>query len=142
MILSNVAESIKIFEGFRGIVYKCPTGHDTIGYGCKLPISRSEAELLLNSRLRQCERELAKRIPHIWNYSHLGAKEILLDMAYNMGVSGLLKFKKTLRHIENCEYELAAAEMLDSKWANQVGHRAMELADKMADLAGNPVRIY
>ena len=53
-------------------------------------------------------------------------------MAYNMGVTGLLKFKNTLKNIENEKYIEASNQMLDSKWAKQVKGRAQELAAQMA----------
>jgi lysozyme len=52
-------------------------------------------------------------------------------MAFNLGISGLLKFKKTLKLIEEGNYKLAAKEMLKSKWANQVKNRAKHLSIMM-----------
>lgn len=49
-------------------------------------------------------------------------------MAYNLGISGLLKFKKMLKTLEEENYPKAAKEMLDSLWAIQVGKRADHLA--------------
>ena len=59
-------------------------------------------------------------------------QRVLLDMAFNLGVVGLLSFKRTLGVIEAGRYELAAAMMLDSKWAGQVGQRAERLSRMMA----------
>jgi lysozyme len=56
---------------------------------------------------------------------------VLINMAFNIGVGGLLKFKNTLAHIRSGQYELAATEMLDSNWARQVHGRAKELALQM-----------
>ena len=53
-------------------------------------------------------------------------------MAFNLGVSGLMKFQKTLRHVAAGRYEAAAQEMLRSRWADQVGQRAMTLSKMMA----------
>ena len=52
-------------------------------------------------------------------------------MAFNLGVSGLITFKNTLRLISVGHYYEAAEEMLNSKWARQVGYRAEELAEQM-----------
>ena len=52
-------------------------------------------------------------------------------MAFNMGTNGLLKFKKTLALIESGDYQTASAEMLNSRWAKQVGSRAEKLSERM-----------
>jgi lysozyme len=56
---------------------------------------------------------------------------VLIDMAFNLGVSGLLAFSNTLRYIKNGDYMQAATNMLLSKWAGQVKGRARELALQM-----------
>jgi lysozyme len=48
-------------------------------------------------------------------------------MAYNLGMTGFFKFEKTIAFLEKGDFESAANEMLNSKWANQVGKRAKEL---------------
>ena len=58
-------------------------------------------------------------------------RNALLDMAFNLGVKGIGGFQKMWCAIEKADYDAAAAEMLDSKWATQVGNRAVELADMM-----------
>lgn len=57
--------------------------------------------------------------------------EVLVDMAYNLGPDGLLKFVNTLAAVERGDYARAAAGMLASKWAGQVGRRARVLAEIM-----------
>ena len=56
---------------------------------------------------------------------------VLLNMAFNLGIRGLLGFKNTLKLVEAGQYQAAAAAMLDSKWAGQVKGRAKELAKQM-----------
>ena len=56
---------------------------------------------------------------------------ILVDMAFNMGVPRLMQFKNMWMAIEKVNYPLACLEMLDSKWANQVGNRAVRLSEAM-----------
>lgn len=58
-------------------------------------------------------------------------KAVLLNMAFQMGVSGLLKFKNTLASVEAGDFEDAAARMLKSKWAQQTPVRAKEMAAQM-----------
>lgn len=57
--------------------------------------------------------------------------EVLINMAFNMGVKGLLKFRRMLDAVRADDYDKAATHMLDSRWASQVGRRAVELARQM-----------
>jgi len=52
-------------------------------------------------------------------------------MAYNLGIAGLNKFRKMWAAIDVADYATAAEEMLDSKWAKQVGVRAIRLSRRM-----------
>jgi lysozyme len=58
-------------------------------------------------------------------------QNVLMNMAFNLGVAGLLEFTKTLNFVKRREYEKASVEMLDSDWAKQVGERAKRLAKVM-----------
>lgn len=141
-------ELIKNHEGFRKNRYTCTAGHLTIGYGYNLDanplelsplqiagfekfgIKESQANDLLEQMLTMTETLLAKRLP--WTVKLSEARQaVLLDMAYNLGLDGLLKFQKTLMFIERRDYSQAADAMLNSKWATQVGNRAVVLAGIM-----------
>jgi len=56
---------------------------------------------------------------------------VLLNMCFNLGIYGLLGFKKTLAYIKAGDWERAANNMLVSRWAKQVGRRAIELSELM-----------
>jgi len=121
---------LRLHEGERLKPYRCTSGKLTIGVGRNLEdrgITKQESAYLLDNDIRQVCAELRKHLP--W-FGDLGAarQAVLIDMAFNLGTSGLLSFKRALGHIRCCEYEAAAAEMLDSRWANQVGERARRLA--------------
>jgi len=60
-------------------------------------------------------------------------KDVLTEMAFNLGIPRLNGFKKMWKAIENGDYETAADEQLDSKWARQVGVRAMRLSKRMRE---------
>ena len=62
-------------------------------------------------------------------------KEIILEMTYQLGVTGVLKFKKMWKALEQNDYEEASAQMLDSLWAKQTPARAIRLAERMRELA-------
>jgi len=57
------------------------------------------------------------------------AKDVVYEMCYQMGVSGVSMFKKTLLYLENKEFRMASKEMLDSRWARQTPNRANRLSD-------------
>lgn len=132
--MNDIAEqTIKQHEGFSSFVYDCPAGFKTIGYGRNLEasgvgISEQEAAYLLGNDIERLENGLAQRFP--W-FSALGKvrQAALIDMAYNLGLGGLAKFKNMVAAMAVCDYETAAAEMLDSRWAAQVGGRAKRLSE-------------
>jgi lysozyme len=146
--MSKAVEQIGAEEGMKTRVYKCSLGFDTIGKGyCldKNPLKLSEFELkdmrengcseakatlLLTRMVEELTDSLDK---HIDFYSELDAprRDVLTNMAYQLGVSGVLKFKGALAAIKHSKYELAAKEMLDSVWARQTPNRAKRLAKQM-----------
>ncbi len=130
MILDDLVVSIKKHEGFRGEVYKDHLINVTLGYGTLMPITQIEATLLLRNRLDKMIKELSLKEP-VFNSVPPQAQSILSEMAYQMGVNGLLKFKKTWRFLESHDFESASVEMLDSKWAKQTPNRAKELSDRL-----------
>ena len=125
-----LVERIKKHEGFRGQPYKDTTGHTTIGYGRNLddnPLTEEEAEVLLLNDLQRTHERLLRRLPV---YAELDSTRqgVLLEMAFQLGVNGLLRFSKMLRAIEYARWEEAAWELMDSKYAQQVPERAARLA--------------
>ncbi|MBE0498579.1 MAG: glycoside hydrolase family protein [Campylobacterales bacterium] len=128
--MKALLEEIKINEGFRGSVYKDTEGFDTIGYGTKLPINENEAALLAEHRLKSKIKEIEKREPFINSLSE-DKQAVIIEMCYQMGVSGVLKFAKMWAALKAGDTAEAAAQMLDSRWAMQTPNRARLLADKM-----------
>lgn len=128
----KAAAYIRRYEGFSRLPYKCPTGHLTIGYGHNLEngISAAAAEFLLQEDLARAERAVKNAFPWWWKLDD-ARQFVLVDMAFNMGLAGLKGFKKMLAAAEQGDYQTAAKEMLASKWAAQVGRRAVELSKIM-----------
>ena len=126
------AAYIRRYEGFSKIPYKCPTGHLTIGYGYNLEhgISAAAAEFILQEDLNKAARAVKDAFPWWWKLDD-ARQFVLVDMAFNMGIAGLKGFKKMLAAMEQGDYQTAAKEMLNSKWAVQVGRRAVELSKIM-----------
>ena len=131
--MNKLIEQVKRHEGFRSNPYKCTAGKATIGYGRNLDdvgIAEKEAEQLLFNDLYNAECQLIDRCPEFVFLDRV-RRDVVVNMAFNIGVAGVLKFKNMLAAIELGDYVTAADEMLDSKWARQVGDRALELAEQM-----------
>ena len=123
-------------EGFRGEPYADHLGHPTIGYGCLLPISQPEAETLLQGRadgiLLQLDHDL--RRVHGIELSELPetAKRALGNMAYQLGIPRLRKFRRMFAAIRDGHWLAAEEEALDSRWAKQTPARAKRVAALLA----------
>ena len=131
----NVAllDRIMRHEGYRRHGYHCPTGALTIGYGRNLDsigVSEPEARVLAENDLARTALELDKAAPW-WRLLPEGPRETIHEMAFNMGVPRLMGFAKALDAARRQDWAVAAREMLDSRWAEQVGVRAITLADVM-----------
>jgi len=128
---NNVLNELKKDEEFVAHPYNDSLGIPTIGYGTKLPLDKIEAELLLEKRFNDTLMEVKKNIYFFEDLPEC-AKEVILNMAYNLGVPRLLKFKRMLKALEVKDYRTAAKEMVDSLWYRQVGSRATRLVMKMS----------
>jgi lysozyme len=113
--------------------YKDTVGKLTIGIGRNLDdvgISMEEAEYLFHNDVAKVAQEITGKL--LWAKSLDSVRyAVLLNMAFNMGVPMLLEFKKMLTAVKAQQWNEAAEEMLHSKWANQVGTRAIRLAEQM-----------
>ena len=128
----EVVERIKQEEGFMPKVYLDSRGFKTIGYGTLLEdgITREEAEWLLKYRLETMIREIIYSSEgDTFQAMPNGIKKSLIDMAYNLGVPRLLKFKRMWAALRVSAWNEAAYECLDSNYAKQVPKRAQLNAD-------------
>ena len=120
-------------EGMMLKPYRCPTGRLTIGVGRNLEdtgLSKSEALFLLDNDLRRVELECARAFDWFDTLDDV-RKRVLIEMAFNMGLTGLMTFRNMLKAIKQKDYVKASEEMLDSLWAKQVKTRAYRLAHIM-----------
>jgi lysozyme len=134
----KLVDFIKRHEKFVCQLYKCPTGHLTIGYGhnCEAHgdvekfkdrlITEEEAYNLLLTDINESTLDCVKFIQSFPSYSDI-YQFVLLDMCFNMGIAKLLKFGKMLDFFENGPKKSIAREMINSHWCEQVGRRATEL---------------
>jgi lysozyme len=86
-------------------------------------LKKAEAEMLLQNDMEDIFLLLDKNIP-MWKYEDFNVRLVLCDMCYNLGIKGLLKFKKFLNAVDESDYETAAEELKQSKYYKQVPNRA------------------
>ena len=147
-LMKQVYHDLRRHEGCRLKVYRCSEGIPTIGYGRTKgitmnhpPITQEQADAWL---IEDTQDAVAIARAAVSNYNDLDKvrKSVLINMAFNVGGPRLRGFKKTLAAIESKQWAIAAKEMLDSKWARQVGQRATELAARMSSGTIPPHRMY
>lgn len=134
---------LKNHEGEKLTAYKDTVGILTIGVGHNCVTSPVPGVTKVGDRITQAQSDelfkkdveihtngLEKHIP--WINSLNGPRQaVLYNMAFNLGINGLLSFKNTLNMIKSGDYSGAYRGMLASKWARQVGRRANQLATQM-----------
>ena len=149
-----VMEKLIAHEGLRLQVYEDSLGIATIGIGRNLEdrgitpeelewmdipnmaivhtmgITEADAMYLAQNDVQIVEEELLRSHPCVENLDAV-RQLVLVDMAFNMGVPRLGKFKKMWAAIHENNFDEAAKEMLDSRWANQVKSRSTKLAHAM-----------
>lgn len=145
--MSMALELVKEAEGFYPNTYHCPTGKLTQGYGRNLEVHplTEEEKLELNQdgtvsefiaskwalkELQECEEKLMSNI--IYQKQTEVRKAVLLDMCFNIGYAGLMKFKKMWFALGDRDYTTASREMKDSSWYIQVGTRGKRNVTIMA----------
>ena len=127
----KLLNQIKQHEGFKSRVYKCTEGYDTIGYGFAvkdLVIDEDIADLILMRKLDKLQQRIMSNLEW-WDDSPEEIKDVVTNMCYQLGLTGFLKFKKTIYLLETEQYEDASLEMLNSLWAKQTTIRALELSE-------------
>ncbi|QIG62473.1 peptidoglycan hydrolase [Pseudoalteromonas phage AL] len=130
---TKLAEQLTKHEGLRLKPYKDTVGKLTLGIGRNLEdkgITEQEALFMLNNDVDYFYAKLDKRLTWFLSVDDV-RQNVLVNMAFNLGVGGLLTFKNMLRLVSAGHYQEAAEEMLNSKWAKQVGNRAVELSEQM-----------
>ena len=123
----ELIERIASNEGFRSKVYKCSEGVDTIGHGFTW-LSEEESLHILTGRVSQLHLKLLDDLD--W-YGDMPpeVQGNLIEMVFQIGFSGVMKFRKMIANMKDANWKVAADEMLDSLWAKQTPARANRLAD-------------
>ena len=136
-MIAELSKQLTIDEGIKPQVYQDSLGLWTIGIGRlvdeRVPgcgLRPDEIEYLFKNDLEDRITSLGAKIP--WLHELDEARQgVLLNMSFQMGVSGLLKFTNTLELIRQKRFTEAATAMLQSKWAKQTPKRAARLARQM-----------
>lgn len=135
-MIENITRLLRGDEGEVLHEYKDHLGFSTIGVGRLIDkrkgggISKEESAYLLSNDIMRFSIELDKKIPW-WKSLDDARRGVLLSMAFQMGVDGLLGFKNTLAMIQKGDYNGAAAGMLNSLWARQTPERAKRMSEQM-----------
>lgn len=135
---SNVYELLERDEGRKRSAYKDHLGFWTIGVGRLIDarkgggLSEQEIDILLRNDVEGRVVDLTERLE--W-YPYLDEvrRAVLLSMSFQMGVDGLLEFKRTLDAVHSGQYQDAARFMMESLWAKQTPERAERLSEMMKD---------
>ena len=144
MDMSRLLESVKKHEGYRNKVYLDTLGKRTVGVGhlCVEDFWEDDKEYeekflltILEHDLKtaiKASQRLCSNCPDIDDL----AKEIIIEMVFQLGETGVSKFKNMWKALEQSppEYSVAASEMLDSRWAKQTPNRAQEMSSEMAGI--------
>jgi len=131
--MEKMREQLVKHEGLRLMPYRCTSDKLTIGVGRNLDdrgISEETAMQMLDEDINIVLGELQKTIPDFDNLDEI-IQESLVDLAFNMGTPTLLKFKATLAALKGQHLCIASRELLDSRYARQVGQRAQTIADNI-----------
>lgn len=133
MNYDRVKEQLKRHEGYRQNVYPDTVGVMTVAHGRNLQakgITPAEADHLLENDIFEAYGRLKDKLPFFEDLDEI-RQEVLVNMTVNIGIGGVMKFVKMLTAFQVENYDVVADEMLDSKWARQVGDRSVELATQM-----------
>ena len=129
----DIYDQLRRDEGLQLFPYLDTVGKTTIGIGRNLTdkgITAEEAEMLLGNDVEAIQNALGAKLP--WFRGLSDARQgALINVGFNVGVVGLLGFTKTLDFMSQSNWDAAADEILNSKWASQVGDRAKRISNQI-----------
>ena len=144
MNLERLLESVKKHEGYRNKVYLDTLGKRTVGGGhlCVEDFWEDDKEYEEKFLMTILEHDLQTAIKSakqlIADHGCMDmdevAEEIIIEMVFQLGKTGVSKFKNMWKALSALEYSTAASEMLDSRWAKQTHNRAQAMSAQMAAL--------
>lgn len=129
----DIYQQLKLDEGVRATMYRDELGNATVGVGHNLstPLSDRAVQTILEDDVSAAKAGLDAALP--WAASLDDARYgALLNLTFNMGIGGLTGFPRMLRAVQAGQWDVAAKELLDSRYARQVGPRAERLAAQLS----------
>ena len=142
MTYDELAGSVKLSEGFRDHIYKYTEGFATIGWGHKVvyednfeegkTYTKEELQEVFDNDLRKAL-GLARQLMEEFDVRDLPttAQHTITEMVFQLGKSGVSKFRNMWKCLQESNFIGASYEMLDSKWNKQTPNRCKKLADQM-----------
>lgn len=131
MDLVKLKRSLRSHEGEKLKMYLDSVGKATIGCGHNLsdkPISQRASDVILEDDINDTITGLVKT--YSWFTSLDDCRQrALTDMAFNVGLGGLLKSPKMLDALSKGQWQVAHDEALNGPWSHQVDNRAVEIAN-------------
>lgn len=131
--MASLEDQLIRHEGLELKPYQCTADKLTIGVGRNIEdrgITEDEARYLLKNDIKIVEDELLSKKPMVAELDAV-RQRVLVDMGFNLGIPTLLKFQNMWLAIEQEDFIQASIEMMDSRWARQVGQRAHKLSEAM-----------
>jgi lysozyme len=135
--MDKLLAMLKRHEGVETHAYECSEGKVTVGVGRNIDkeggigLSDDEVDYLLQNDVERVIKELAAEYPWFNDLDDV-RRDAMVDISFNLGATRLRLFKRALAAMEVGNYAEASTEFLDSKWARQVGGRALELTDMIS----------
>tara|TARA_R110000824_G_scaffold214125_2_gene400395 strand:- start:161 stop:604 length:444 start_codon:yes stop_codon:yes gene_type:complete len=126
-MINELKKHLIEFEGIVLKPYKCTAGKTTIGIGRNLDdmgISEDEAMILLDNDIKNVVEEVLATWPWVEDLPPR-ARMVVIDLAFNMGVPTLSSFRNMLGCLKSKDWDGASENLLDSRYAQQVGRRAI-----------------
>lgn len=137
MDLEKVKKRLIVEEGKKHFPYRCSANKITIGVGRNLEdrgVSDITIDQMLDEDIDICVGELRQNLSWFDN-APSGIQDVLIDLAFNMGVPKLLTFVKTLELLRTSQYDKAADELLRSRYAATLPQRSGRNANMIRDHA-------
>ncbi len=135
--MEKLIKMLKRHEGTETHAYECSEGKITVGVGRNIDqqggmgLSDDEIDYLLQNDIERVIKELSSEYPWFNSLDDV-RKDAIVDISFNLGQTRLRLFKRALAAMEAGDYTEASTEFLDSRWAKQVGGRALELTDMIS----------
>ena len=132
--MTQLIDMLKLHEGVRTHAYKCSANMITVGVGRNLDengglgLSEDEIDYLLANDITRVKKELADT--YFWfNGINEARQDAMIDICFNLGLTRLRGFVNALEAMSREQFDIAADEFMDSRWASQVGNRAVRVTE-------------